>query len=83
MVCILKKNPYGLKQVPKQWYKKFDLFMVAHGYTKIDADHCIYVKTSIGDKFIIFLLYVDDMLIVGHDAKIIGDLKRNYQNHLV
>ena len=65
MVCILKKSLYELKQAPRQWYKKFDLFMVGHGYTKTDAYYCVYVKIFPSDKFIIILLYVDDMLIVG------------------
>ena len=76
MICRLKKSLYGLKQALRQWYKKFDSFMVGHGYTKTDADHCVYVRTFPSDKFIILLLYVDDMLIVGQDAKMIGDLKK-------
>ncbi|RVW26889.1 Retrovirus-related Pol polyprotein from transposon TNT 1-94 [Vitis vinifera] len=27
-VCFLKKSLYGLKQSPRQWYKRFDAFMV-------------------------------------------------------
>ena len=50
--------------------------MVGYGYTKTDANHCVYVKTCPSDKFTILLLYVDDMLIVGQDAKMIGDLKK-------
>ncbi|CAA0815779.1 cysteine-rich RLK (RECEPTOR-like protein kinase) 8 [Striga hermonthica] len=77
MVCRLKKSLYGLKQAPRQWYKKFDSFMESHGYTKTDADHCVLVKKFPGDKIIILLLYVDDMLIVGHDMKLIGDMKKD------
>ena len=73
MVCRLKKSLYGLKHAPRQWYKKFDSFMMGHGYIRTNADHCVYVKILLANKFIILLLYVDDMLIMGHDAKMIGD----------
>ena len=49
--------------------------MVGHGYTRTDADHCIYIRTFPVDKFIILLLYIDDILIVRQDANMIGDLK--------
>lgn len=31
-VCLLKKSLYGLKQSPRQWNKRFDLFMNSIGY---------------------------------------------------
>ena len=31
-VCLLKKSLYGLKQSLRQWYKRFDAFMVTHNY---------------------------------------------------
>ena len=77
MVCKLKKSLYGLKQAPRQWYKKFDSFMVGHGYIGTNADHYVYVRNFLDGKFVIHLLYVDDMLIVGQDVGVIGNLKKD------
>ena len=65
MVCKLKKSLYRLKQAPRQWYKKFDSFMMSQEYKRTFADPCAYVRRFPNDKFIILLLYVDDMLIMG------------------
>ena len=75
MVCKLKKSLYELKEAPRQWYKKFDSFMMSQEYKRTFADPCVYVRIFHDDKFIILLLYVDDMLIVGQDADIIQKLK--------
>ena len=77
MVCKLKKSLYGLKQAARQWYKKFDSFIVGHEYTRTNADHCVYIRKFPNGKFVILLLYVDDMLIVGQDAGVIGNLKKD------
>lgn len=76
LVCKLKKSLYGLKQAPRQWYKKFDSFMVEHGYNRTSSDHCVFMKKFFDGDFIILLLYVDDMLIIGHDAGKIERLKK-------
>ena len=75
LICRFKKNLYGLKQVTRQWYKKFDFFIIDHGYNRTTSDHYVFVKRSNDDDFIIILLYVDDMLIVGHDIKRIQSFK--------
>lgn len=75
-MCQLKKNLYRLKQAPRQWYKKFDSFMVEHGYDKTTFDHCVFVKKFSDGGFIILLLYMDDMLIVGRDTNKIDKLKK-------
>ena len=42
--CKLKKSLYGLKQSPRQWYKKFDQFMVGQKYTRSKFDNCVYFR---------------------------------------
>ena len=76
LVCQLKKNLFGLKQAPRQWYKKFDSFMVEHRYDRTASDHCVFVKKFFNGEFIILLLYMDDMLIVGRDIGKIDKLKK-------
>jgi hypothetical protein len=76
LVCWLKKNLYGLKQALRLWYKKFDSFMVDHGYDRTTSNHCVFVKKFSNGEFIILLLYMDDMLIVGHDTSKIDKLKK-------
>ena len=50
--------------------------MVEHGYDKTVFNHCVFVKKFSDGEFIILLLYVDDMLIVGHDIGKIDKLKK-------
>lgn len=77
MVCRLKKSLYGLKQAPRQWYKEFDSFMADHNFKKTMNDHCVFMKRYASGDFLILLLYVDDMLIVGHDRIKITALKKD------
>ena len=74
MVCKLQKSLYGLKQTPRQWYKKFDSFIGSRGFLRCQANHCCYVK-NLGSFFIILLLYSDDMLIVRGSKRDIDQLK--------
>ena len=62
-VCLLKKSLYGLKQSPRQWYKRFDVFMIGNGYHRSEYNNCVYHKELFGDSFIYLLLYDDGMLI--------------------
>jgi len=57
-VCRLRKSLYGLKQALRQWYRKFDSFMMDHGYDKTSFDHYVFVKKFPNEKYIILLLYM-------------------------
>jgi hypothetical protein len=76
LVFRLNKTLYGLKQVPKCCYKRFDYIIISLGYNKIISDHCIYYKKfeEEGD-FIILLLYMDDILIVDPNKDRFHELK--------
>ena len=45
--------------------------------TRTNADHCVYVIKFPNGKFVILLRYVDNTLIVGQDAFVIGNLKKD------
>ena len=50
--------------------------MMDHEYNKTTSDHCTFIKKLSNEDFIIFLLYMDDILIIGHDTKKNESLKR-------
>ena len=76
LVCKLKKSLYGLKQSPRQWYKRFDTFMMNKDFTRCDVDSCVYSKRLADHTPIFLLLYVDDMLIASRRKTDIDQLKK-------
>lgn len=72
-VCLLKKSLYGLKQSPRQWYKKFDSFVLGIGFIRSQYDNCFYFILS--DIPVYLLLYVDDILIISKSKDKISELK--------
>ena len=75
-VCKLKKSLYGLKQSPRQWYKRFDKFMLSLGYFRSTYDSCVYFKRHEDGSCVYLLLYVDDMLIAAKNISEIQVLKK-------
>jgi Reverse transcriptase (RNA-dependent DNA polymerase) len=74
MGCRLKRSIYGLKQTSRQWYLKFDQVITGFGFKENTIDQCIYLKVS-GSKFIILILYVDDILLASSDLDILFETK--------
>lgn len=74
MVCKLKKSLYGLKKPSRQWYLKFDSFMIINGFRRFHVDHCYYIKRY-DNRYIILFLYVDDILVAGSSMQEINNLK--------
>ena len=78
-VCLLSKSLYGLKQSPRQWYERFNSFMIKIRYNRCEYDSCVYFKQSNDPTYL--MLYVNDMLIAArnktHVQKLKAQLKRN------
>ncbi|GJT45467.1 retrovirus-related pol polyprotein from transposon TNT 1-94 [Tanacetum coccineum] len=79
-VCGLKKLLYGLKQSPRQWYKRFDSFMIGYGYDRCSYDECVYLQKFPDGSFLYLVLYVDDMLIAAPNKDQIRELKDQLSN---
>jgi len=60
MACRLPKSIYGLKQSPRAWYGRIDMFFRSHDFIRSDADHSLFINY---DRKVILLLYVDDLLL--------------------
>ncbi|GJZ57227.1 retrovirus-related pol polyprotein from transposon TNT 1-94 [Tanacetum coccineum] len=74
-VCFLKKSLYGLKQSHRQWYKRFDEYMLSNGFKRSSYDSCVYYKSYAQGEYIYLLLHVDDMLIACKSNAEIGSTK--------
>jgi hypothetical protein len=85
-VCQLIRGLYGTKQAGNIWNKSLNKTLLKHGFRKSVADQCLYVKGDLSDResFVLVVVYVDDILVVGHDdaileiRKIIDGLKGEY-----
>ena len=83
LVCRLKKSLHGLKKYPREWYLKFDKFMTGQGYDRCNFDHYVYFKRLDNGRYIILLLYVDDMFVAGSNMYDINVLKRKLAKSFV
>ncbi|GKE34007.1 retrovirus-related pol polyprotein from transposon TNT 1-94, partial [Tanacetum coccineum] len=66
---------YGLKQSPRQGYKRFDEYMLSNGFKRSSYDNCVYYMCYAPGEYIYLLLYVDDMLISCKSKAEIGSNK--------
>jgi hypothetical protein len=75
MECHRRKSIYGLKQVSRQWYLKFDETIRSFDFKENEEDNWIYTKFRSG-KFIFLILHVDDILLISSDVSLLLETKR-------
>ncbi|XP_050878760.1 uncharacterized protein LOC127082569 [Lathyrus oleraceus] len=68
MMCRLRKSLYGLRQASRNWYSKLSQALVKYGFQECEADHSLFTYSH-GSIFIDILIYVDDLVVTGNDAK--------------
>ncbi|KAL0420501.1 UNVERIFIED_CONTAM: Retrovirus-related Pol polyprotein from transposon TNT 1-94 [Sesamum latifolium] len=69
-----QRSIYGLKQGSRSWNTHFDEVIQGYDFIKNDYDLCVYKKIS-GSSVAYLVLYVDDILLIGNDVKMLGDIK--------
>lgn len=62
-ICLLKRSLYGLKNSSRQWYKRFNQFMLKLKFQRSEFDAYVYFKEQTKGVMVYLLLYVDDMLL--------------------
>lgn len=75
LVCRLNRSLYGLKQASRAWNERFHVFAEKLGFRRSSSDKCLYIRESGGHKLFL-IIYVDDVLLVGHQLKAIQVVKQ-------
>lgn len=70
-VLKLVGSIYGTKQAPREWHRALDSLMIEQGYSKSNADVCVYLKTVKGQEVVV-VIYVDDGLILAPSDEIMA-----------
>ncbi|KAL0404050.1 UNVERIFIED_CONTAM: Retrovirus-related Pol polyprotein from transposon RE2 [Sesamum radiatum] len=74
LLAIAAWSIYGLKQASQSWKTRFDEVIRGYDFVKNDYDPCVYKKIS--ESSVVYLvLYIDDILLIGNDVKMLRDIK--------
>ena len=73
---MLKKAIYGLKQALQAWYSRINENLLSLGFVKSLSESTLYVKAYNFDM-VIFSLYVNDLLVIENNAKLIEKFKKD------
>ena len=75
MAMRLLKSLYGFRQSPRYWYGTVDKHVVEIGFKSFKSDPCVYIYSE-GGAIYVLTLYVDDVLLLGKDRKVLERIKR-------
>jgi hypothetical protein len=70
-VYKLSKALYGLKQASRDWYARFKIFLLEHGYVMWSVDKTIFTLNHVTD-FLLVQIYVDDIIFGGSSHTLVS-----------
>ena len=70
----LQRSKYGLKQVFQSWNTHFNNVIKIFDFIKNEEKSCMYKKIS-GSTIIFFILYMDDILLIGNNIFMLTSVK--------
>ncbi|CAI7785330.1 unnamed protein product, partial [Closterium sp. NIES-53] len=80
-VCKLKKSIYGLKQAPRCWYQKLAAVLEEMGFRTSSCYESLFLKGE-GEKLVLFLVYVDDILLFSSSMKEIQKVQQQLMKNI-
>jgi hypothetical protein len=75
LVCRLKKTLYGLKQSPRAWASMLTDWLLDQGFTRSEADPCLYIKDIGTPKALAIGVFVDDLICAASGLSILNAFK--------
>ncbi|GKA08719.1 retrotransposon protein, putative, ty1-copia subclass [Tanacetum coccineum] len=79
-VCKLQGSIFGLKQALRSWNKRFDEEIKKIGFAQNLDEPCVYQKAS-GSNVTFFILYVDDIIIMGNHIISLQSVRMDNSKH--
>ena len=82
LVMKLEKSLYGLAQSFQNWWKTIDPKLIEIGFVPLKSDSCVYIYNH-NNTVVIITLYVDDLLVIGSNVRVIETIKKLKDNFQV
>jgi hypothetical protein len=76
----LKKSVYGLKQAGRTWNRTLDRRLTGMGFTRLDAETCLYVSRDDKGHVCFLVVYVDDIILATNFKPYSDEIKRKLGN---
>ena len=69
-----------MKQAPRAWYSRIDTHLIQLGFKRSENEATLDLKQDQDGLQLVISLYVDDMLVIGSNVKLLAEFKREMQD---